>query len=368
VYDVPVLRRKHAHPWLISRQSGLAMYYRRPRRVAYYSDAPNDSSFRFRAYAMATALNEADIDVSASLFYRADRQILDDVFTHADVVVVHRSEYAAELDHLIGLARRMCIPVFFGRVEVQLQEVLASVDQSLLELALELLARCEPDLHSTEGTADRGTLVFDHLGHDEDDHVRCRLQVRQRRKFFSDQLHDALQARRLVGRFDCLLEVLVRDDALYASVRDESATERPGFIAARKVGEAQHIIGLPLVAEASRNTPTTMLHVGRKRLDAHASSNDANPDDALCALIRLVRSKAFHARLRVNGHTPASKDQPRFLNEEGIERRFGLLNQNVHHRPLWPGMTLALSVPTFHRCPPLVRRPRLHQCQPRRHP
>lgn len=113
MYDVPVLRRKHVHPWLISRQSRLAMYYRRPRRVAYYSDAPNDSSFRFRAYAMATALNEADIDVSASWFYRADRQILEDVFTHADVVVVHRSEYAAELDHLIGLARRRGIPVFF---------------------------------------------------------------------------------------------------------------------------------------------------------------------------------------------------------------------------------------------------------------
>jgi glycosyltransferase involved in cell wall biosynthesis len=89
------------------------MFYSRPRRVVYYSDSQNDSSFRFRAYAMANALNQADIDVSASWFYRGDHHVLEDVFAHADAVVVHRSEYAAELDHVIGLARRKGIPVFF---------------------------------------------------------------------------------------------------------------------------------------------------------------------------------------------------------------------------------------------------------------
>jgi glycosyltransferase involved in cell wall biosynthesis len=113
VYDVPVPRRKHVHPWLLSRQSRIAMFYSRPRRVVYYSDSQNDSSFRYRAYAMANALNQADIDVSASWFYRGDKHVLEDVFAHADAVVVHRSEYAAELDHVMGLARRKGIPVFF---------------------------------------------------------------------------------------------------------------------------------------------------------------------------------------------------------------------------------------------------------------
>lgn len=89
------------------------MFYRRRRKVAYYSEEPNDSSFRFRVYNMAAALNDADIDVSASWFYRSDERLLEDVFTSADVVVVHRSRYTAELDHLIGLARRKGIPVLF---------------------------------------------------------------------------------------------------------------------------------------------------------------------------------------------------------------------------------------------------------------
>lgn len=113
MYDVPVPRLKHVHPWLISRQSRIAMFYSRPRHVVYYSDSQNDSSFRYRAYAMANALNQADIDVSASWFYRGDKHVLEDIFSHADAVVVHRSEYSAELDHVIGLARRKGIQVFF---------------------------------------------------------------------------------------------------------------------------------------------------------------------------------------------------------------------------------------------------------------
>jgi glycosyltransferase involved in cell wall biosynthesis len=142
VFDVPVPRLKHVHPWLISRQSRLAMFYRRPRRVAYYADTPNDSSFRFRVYAMATALNEADTDVSASWFYRADRHVLEDVFTHADVVVVHRSEYAAELDHVIGLARRKGISVFYDCDDLVF-------DESAVPLIMRTLA--QPLSHKATG-------------------------------------------------------------------------------------------------------------------------------------------------------------------------------------------------------------------------
>lgn len=113
MFEVPLARRQHVHPWLVSRQARLAMFFRGPRRVAYFADTPNDSSFRFRAYSMAKALDDADIGISSAWFYRADGRVLDEVFTEADVVVVHRSEYRPELDHLIGLARRKGIPVLF---------------------------------------------------------------------------------------------------------------------------------------------------------------------------------------------------------------------------------------------------------------
>ena len=67
------------------------MLRRRGTRVAYYYHQPDNSTFRYRAYAMAQALNAADIGVSASYFHDADRETLVELMDEVEVLVIVRS-------------------------------------------------------------------------------------------------------------------------------------------------------------------------------------------------------------------------------------------------------------------------------------
>ena len=107
------------------------MFYARPARVAYYSDSANDSSFRYRCYAMADTLNEPT-SVSASWFHGADGPVLEEVFVDSSVVVIHRSHYSADLDHLIGLARRHGVPVLFDCDDLMFEPELLPLVMSTL--------------------------------------------------------------------------------------------------------------------------------------------------------------------------------------------------------------------------------------------
>lgn len=104
----------YADPWLASTQERLTMLARGERRVAYYYEEPNTSTFRYRAYNMAQVLNaQPGSHYSASWFFRRDLAAMQEIVDRADVLVVCRSGYEHRLARLIERFARLRKPVLF---------------------------------------------------------------------------------------------------------------------------------------------------------------------------------------------------------------------------------------------------------------
>lgn len=103
-FPVPVT---YTDPWLLPLRERLTMLCRRKRRVAYFYEQPNNSTFRYRAYNMAQVVNEfaAAEHVSASYFFLEDAGRFDEIADAADVLVVCRSRYGAQLSQLVAKFR-----------------------------------------------------------------------------------------------------------------------------------------------------------------------------------------------------------------------------------------------------------------------
>lgn len=93
----------YSDPWVLPLQTRMSMLCRRSRRVAYFYEEPNNSTFRYRAYNMAQVLNEqaASEGISASFFFNADQAHFDDIAQLADVLVICRSRYDALVSDLV---------------------------------------------------------------------------------------------------------------------------------------------------------------------------------------------------------------------------------------------------------------------------
>ena len=115
MFPIDVAHQPYTDPWQMPLGDRLTQLARGGRRVAYYYEETNTSTFRYRAYNMAQVLNAgADRRSSASWFHRADlasaqAQIVD----VADVLVVCRSGYESALGALIAQFRRRGKPVLF---------------------------------------------------------------------------------------------------------------------------------------------------------------------------------------------------------------------------------------------------------------
>jgi glycosyltransferase involved in cell wall biosynthesis len=87
-WDLPLVQRLHAlKPGTL--------------RVAYFSELPDAASFRYRCYNMAQAINEHLTGVSASYFFLADLDAMDDLHDFADVLVLSRVRYDGKVHRLI---------------------------------------------------------------------------------------------------------------------------------------------------------------------------------------------------------------------------------------------------------------------------
>lgn len=97
----------YSDPWLLPLRTRLSMLAARRRRVAYFYEEPNNSTFRYRAYNMAQVLQAlgAAADVSASYFFLSDHAHFDEIAELADVLVVCRSRYGARLSQLVAKFR-----------------------------------------------------------------------------------------------------------------------------------------------------------------------------------------------------------------------------------------------------------------------
>ncbi|HEY5331639.1 MAG TPA: glycosyltransferase [Acidobacteriaceae bacterium] len=101
-------------PWSASLDGRLKDLVARSRRIAYYYDKPDTSTFRYRAFNVVEALaNAPELDISASWFCRDDLCRVSAFIDRADVLVICRARYAPPVAQLIGRARARNIPVLF---------------------------------------------------------------------------------------------------------------------------------------------------------------------------------------------------------------------------------------------------------------
>ncbi|HSW07170.1 MAG TPA: glycosyltransferase family 1 protein, partial [Aquabacterium sp.] len=89
----------YADPWLQPLEERLRMLAAGHRRVAYYYESANNSTFRYRAYNMVQALtSDGDGQFGASYFFRSDLDRVDEIADLATVLVICRSGY----DHTVA--------------------------------------------------------------------------------------------------------------------------------------------------------------------------------------------------------------------------------------------------------------------------
>lgn len=114
-FNIPAV--PYSDPWNIPLHERIKMLARGKRRVAYFYETANNSTFRYRAYNMVQVLNdEKNSDVSASYFFLDDLYRIDEIVDYADLLVICRSGYSNRINQLIT------------RFRVQKKRVLFDID------------------------------------------------------------------------------------------------------------------------------------------------------------------------------------------------------------------------------------------------
>ncbi len=104
----------YCDPWLASYEDRLRALIARDRRVAYFYERPDTSTFRYRVFNMVQALDAApERGVSASWFTLEDLSRGLEFIERADVLVICRSRYDAMVGRMIAQARARGLPVLF---------------------------------------------------------------------------------------------------------------------------------------------------------------------------------------------------------------------------------------------------------------
>jgi glycosyltransferase involved in cell wall biosynthesis len=92
----------YSDPWILPLSERMKTLASGKRRVAYFYEEPNNSTFRYRAYNMAQVLNDDKSgDVSASFFFLRDWSRIDEIVELADVLVICRSRYCHRINQLV---------------------------------------------------------------------------------------------------------------------------------------------------------------------------------------------------------------------------------------------------------------------------
>lgn len=92
----------YSDPWNVPLHERIKALARGKRRVAYFYESANNSTFRYRAYNMVQVLNdEKNRNVSASYFFLDDLHMFDEIADLADLLVICRSRYSHRINHLV---------------------------------------------------------------------------------------------------------------------------------------------------------------------------------------------------------------------------------------------------------------------------
>jgi glycosyltransferase involved in cell wall biosynthesis len=104
----------YSDPWNIPLHQRIKMLARGKRRIAYFYETANNSTFRYRAYNMVQVLNEENNnDVSASYFFLDDLNRIDEIADYADLLVICRTGYSNRINQLITRFRVLRKRVLF---------------------------------------------------------------------------------------------------------------------------------------------------------------------------------------------------------------------------------------------------------------
>ncbi len=103
----------YTDPWNASFDDRLHRLVSGDRRVAYYYDYPDNSTFRYRVYNMIQALDETHGRVTAAYFSLSEQEALDRIVDLADMLVIVRSRYNNKLNQAITRAQRQGKPVYY---------------------------------------------------------------------------------------------------------------------------------------------------------------------------------------------------------------------------------------------------------------
>ena len=103
----------YSDPWNRSFEQRLKTFLRGSRRVAYFYEAPDNSTFRYRVYNMIEALGGSENGIAAAYFTSQEIQQLSAVAENADVLVVARARYTDKLNRLITRIRNRGKRVYF---------------------------------------------------------------------------------------------------------------------------------------------------------------------------------------------------------------------------------------------------------------
>src|SRR5690349_14695104 len=101
-------------PWQAGLDRRIAALTARPRRIAYFYDSPDTSTFRYRAFNMVQALASVpEGETSASWFHRGDLGEMERFVDRADALIICRSRYTPATGRMVLRAKVRRIPVLF---------------------------------------------------------------------------------------------------------------------------------------------------------------------------------------------------------------------------------------------------------------
>jgi glycosyltransferase involved in cell wall biosynthesis len=104
----------YVDPWLTSYESRMRQLCDQPRRIAYFYERADTSTFRYRVFnpGLTLAANPG-AQVSGAWFDRSDLSADDGFIVEADALVICRARYNSAVAQMISRARAIGIPVLF---------------------------------------------------------------------------------------------------------------------------------------------------------------------------------------------------------------------------------------------------------------
>ncbi len=113
MFLVQIQAADYASPWATKFAERLKRLESGPRRVAYFSPQPDNSTFRYRAWNMIEALEASHSAIGASWFAISELTQYEQILERADIIVLCRCKYSVAMAQLVARAHALGRRVVF---------------------------------------------------------------------------------------------------------------------------------------------------------------------------------------------------------------------------------------------------------------